>query len=225
MTRVKICGIRDAASARVAADCGADFLGFVFVEGVRRQLAPEEGAAIIAEFMAVRGAPGPGLVGLFANQPASFVNRVVKECRLDYVQLCGDEDAAYWESVETAVIKQIKVSPVSDAGFGDGAAEVLAKVDCVQRAGHGAVLDTHVPGHLGGTGRVFDWSLAREVAASRSITLAGGLTPENVGIAIEAVGPWAVDVSSGIETDGAKDHGKIRDFIAAVRAADGVLTP
>jgi phosphoribosylanthranilate isomerase len=83
-----------------------------------------------------------------------------------------------------------------------------------------SLLDTHVEGALGGTGRAFDWTVAAEVARRFPIVLAGGLTPENVGEAVRRVRPWAVDVSTGVETDGVKDLAKIRAFIAAVREAD-----
>ncbi len=224
MTVVKICGVRDPVTAAVAADAGADLLGFVFVEDVRRQLTPGDGAAIISRYREARRSPGPGLVGLFANQPAGFVNEVTRACRLDFVQLCGDEGADYWQRMETAIIRQIKVR-LDEPGLADITGRLLEDVDLVQRAGHRAMLDAYEPGQLGGTGSTFDWSIARAVAANRKIILAGGLTPDNVGTAIETVAPWAVDVSSGVETDGEKDHSKIWAFLEAARAADRALTP
>ena len=96
MTRFKICGLRDVSNALVAAESGADFLGFNFVEGVRRQLQPAEGSQIIYDFrMAFDGDSMPGIVGLFANQDADFINDIIHRCGLDYVQLCGDEPPCY----------------------------------------------------------------------------------------------------------------------------------
>ena len=224
MTLVKICGLKDPVTASVAAGAGADLMGFVFVEGVRRQLTPERGAAVISGYRKARRCPGPGLVGLFANQPAGFVNEVARTCRLDFVQLCGNEGPDYWQRMDTAVIRQIKVR-LDGPGANDATARLLEDVDRVHRAGHRPLLDAYEPGQLGGTGSTFDWSIARSIAASRKIVLAGGLTPDNVGAAIETVAPWAVDVSSGVETDGEKDHSKIGAFLEAVRAADGALTP
>ncbi len=222
MTRVKICGLRDADSAAAAADAGADYLGFVFVEGVRRQLTPAQGARVIEGYRASRGAgSGPGLVGLFANQPAGFVNEVARECGLDCVQLCGDEGPDYWRLIEPAVIRQVRVR----SGAPDAGDRTIERVEAVLGAGHRALLDSDEPGQLGGTGRAFDWSIARRVAAGRDIVLAGGLTPQTVGDAIRAVRPWGVDVSSGVETGGDKDHAKVRAFVAAARRADLALTP
>ncbi len=224
MTLVKICGLKDPVTASVAADAGADLIGFVFVEGVRRQLTPERGAAIISRYRRARRRPGPGLVGLFANQPAGFVNEVARTCRLDFVQLCGGEGPDYWQRMEAAVIRQIKVR-LDEPGIDDVTGRLMEDVDRVHRAGHRPMLDAYEPGQLGGTGSTFDWSIARAVAATRKIVLAGGLTPDNVGAAIEMVAPWAVDVSSGVETDGEKNHAKIGAFLEAARAADGALTP
>ncbi len=224
MTLVKICGLKDPVTASVAAAAGADLMGFVFVQGVRRQLTPDGGAAVISRYREGRRCPGPGLVGLFANQPESFVNEVARTCRLDFVQLCGDEGPDYWQRMDTAVIRQIKVR-VNEPGMDDVTGRLLEDVDRVHSAGHRPLLDAYEPGQLGGTGMTFDWSIARAIAASREVILAGGLTPDNVGTAIELVTPWAVDVSSGVETDGEKDHSKIRAFLEAARAADGALTP
>ena len=221
MTRVKICGLRDARSAAAAADAGADYLGFVFVEGVRRQLTPERGAGVIADYRRARAGPGPGLVGLFANQPADFVNDVAARCGLDAVQLCGDEGPEYWRLIGPAVIRQVRVR----SGDPDAEARTIERVERVIGAGCRALLDADEPGQLGGTGRAFDWSIARAVASGREVVLAGGLTPETVGDAIRAVRPWGVDVSSGVDTGGDKDAGKVREFVAAARRAGRSLTP
>jgi phosphoribosylanthranilate isomerase len=216
-THLKICGLRDPNHALVAAESGADLLGFVFVEGVRRQLTPAQGAEIISEYRREHGPGGPKLVGLFANQPADFVNRVAADCGLDFVQLCGDEQPDYWGLVRPGIIKQIKVR--SDGSVDETIKRTLVRVDEVLTAGHRALLDAYEPGQLGGTGTSFDWAIARAIAEQRDIVLAGGLTSENVGQAITRVVPWGVDVSSGVETDGTKDEVKIRAFAAAVRSA------
>lgn len=215
-TSLKICGLRDPRHALVAAESGADLLGFVFVEGVRRQLTPAQCAEIIAAYRREHGPGGPKLVGLFANQPADFVNKVAADCGLDLVQLCGDERPDYWDRVAPDIIKQIKVR-VQDGDTDAAIKSTLERVDEVLTAGHRALLDAYEPGRLGGTGTSFDWSIARAIARDRDIVLAGGLTPDNVGEAITTVEPWGVDVSSGVETDGVKDEAKIRAFAAAVR--------
>ena len=218
MTRLKICGLRDPANALVAAESGADFLGFNFVPGVRRQITPSQGREIIDHVRRSRKADTPKLVGLFADQPLDEVNRTLQECGLDLAQLCGDEPLDYWGEVATPVIKQIKVR--DDAGRERAVESAAEAVKAVRDAGHIALLDRYEAGALGGTGRSFDWRVAREIASRYDVVLAGGLTPENVADAIAEVGPWGVDVSSGVETDGAKDPAKIREFVRRVMLAD-----
>ena len=218
MTQFKICGLRELEHALAAADAGADFLGFNFVHGVRRRISEEKARDIIREYRRLRGDGGPKLVGLFADQALDEVNRIVEGCGLDMAQLCGDEPSEYWDRVSVPVIKQLKVR--DEAPGGEVAAEVLGRVREVVSRGHIAMLDKHEPGALGGTGRSFDWSIARRVADHHDFILAGGLSPDNVGDAIAAVGPWAVDVSSGVETDGAKDPEKIAAFAERVRESD-----
>ena len=216
MTRFKICGLRDVPNALVAAESGADFLGFVFVEGVRRQLTPSGGSEIIHEFrMAFDGDRMPKIVGLFANQDAGFVNSVIHRCGLDYVQLCGDERPEFWNGLDAPVIRQVKVH--EDLPHDEVVSLVSEQVAEALDGGHIALLDKHKPGALGGTGIAFDWSIAREVSSGASVMVAGGLHPRNVAQAIEIAAPWGVDVSSGVETDGVKDAEKIRAFAAAVR--------
>ncbi len=222
MTRFKICGIRDLPNAIVAAESGAELLGFVFVDGVRRQLQPDAAAEIIAGFRRsvrpelVEGRL-PGIVGLFANQSPQFINDVIRLCGLDHLQLCGDEPPEMWDLLDAPVIRQVKVR--EDLSREQSLEEACRKAEEALDAGHRVLLDKHEAGQLGGTGIVFDWGLARDIAKDHRVTLAGGLTPDNVVQAIETVRPWAVDVSSGVETDGVKDPDKIRAFAAAVRSA------
>ena len=210
MTKFKTCGMREIGHVRAAVAAGADLLGFVFVPGVRRQIPERDARALIEECHRLVQSNGPRAVGLFANQPLDEVNRTVGYCGLDMVQLCGDEPPEYWREVAVPVIRQVKVwdtGPRSEVVSG-----VLRSVDEVVSHGCTALLDRHEEGALGGTGRSFDWSIAAEAAKRYDVMLAGGLTPENVAQAVRTVSPWGVDVSSGIETDGVKDAGKIARF-------------
>ena len=217
MTKFKICGLMDVQHAVVAAEAGADFMGFNFVPGVRRQLSEEQARAIIQKYRRIKGNGGPKLVGLFADQPLDDVNRIARSFGLDLAQLCGDEPSEYWERLAVPVIKQIKVG---DQDSHDATvADVLRRVEEVVSRGHMALLDRHEEGALGGTGRSFDWSVAREVAGHHDFLLAGGLSPDNVQQAIATTYPWGVDVSSGVETDGVKDSEKIAAFAEAVRSS------
>lgn len=218
MTRFKICGLRDVPNALVSAESGADFLGFNFVEGVRRQLQPTEGRQIIYDFrIAFDGDRMPGIVGLFANQDAGFINDIIHRCGLDYVQLCGDEPPAMWSELAAPVIRQVRIR--EDMTRADAVAKASRQVSEALDAGHMVVLDKHQPGALGGTGITFDWNLASDLAPDSGVLLAGGLNPRNVADAIRTANPWGVDVSSGVETGGVKDADKIRAFAEAVSCA------
>jgi phosphoribosylanthranilate isomerase len=218
MTRLKICGLRDADNALVAARAGADLLGFNFVPGVRRQLSVDRARTVIDDFRSRHPGEPPRLVGLFADQPADEVNRAIEVCGLDLAQLCGQEPRDYWREIAAPVIKMVKVRDDED---GDSAiAETLRGAEQVVADGHTVLLDKYEAGAKGGTGKTFDWRIAAEVAESYDFLLAGGLTPANVRRAIEVVSPWGVDVSSGVETDGVKDPAKITAFAAEVKGAD-----
>ena len=218
MTRLKICGLRDADNALAAAEAGADYLGFNFVPGARRQLTAEQARSIILDYRRRRPQNGPRLVGLFADQPMDDVIRTVDYCSLDMAQLCGDEPPEYWRGLSVPVIKQIRVR---DQGPQVKAvAETLRRVEEIVAAGYLAMLDKYEEGSLGGTGRSFDWSIAAQIGGFQDFLLAGGLTGENVGRAIATVAPWGVDVSSGVETDGVKDAKKIAAFAEEVARAD-----
>jgi phosphoribosylanthranilate isomerase len=214
--KVKICGVRTAEAAMVAAESGADFIGLVFVEGVRRQLQPVDGQALVRSFRIRghrRGKGGPKIVGLFRNQPAKWVNEVARTVDLDCVQLTGDEDDAYARKMWKPVFRQVRIRPETTRE------QLDSEVSGHLAAGRTVVLDRFDERVPGGGGRAFDWSVAEGVASKDGVLLAGGLNPDNVARAVEQLHPWGVDVSSGVETDGHKDPAKIAAFIEAARLA------
>ncbi|MBM3956585.1 MAG: phosphoribosylanthranilate isomerase [Gemmatimonadetes bacterium] len=209
--RVKICGLRTAEHALAAADAGADCLGFVFVEGVRRQLQPDLARRLVSAYRAARGPGGPALVGLFRNQPPAWVNDVIRDLGLDFAQLCGDEGPDYAARLAVPAIRQVLVRPDT------GPDELRSRVCGVLETHAMVVLDRFDPHSPGGGGKAFDWRAATGVAPVPGVLLAGGLTPDNVAGAVRLLRPWGLDVSTGVETDGVKDPEKIRAFIAAAR--------
>jgi len=212
MTRVKICGITEAAHAIVAAEAGADFIGVVFAQSKRR-VDVERAKEIIT---AVKGRK-PLVVGVFVNTPADEVNRVAEYCALDWVQLSGDETWEYLRDIERPIIKAVGVRSQQTSE------DILANISSgYQNHSEGFIclLDCHVEGSYGGTGQTFDWELARQISQIFPVIIAGGLSPENVAEAIRLARPWGVDVSSGVESDGLKDIAKIKCFIDKVRNVD-----
>jgi phosphoribosylanthranilate isomerase len=156
-------------------------------------------------------------VGVFVSAAAWIVNELAAEIGLDVAQHSGDDSWHYCLEVNHPTIKAVHVLD------GDTPDTVIAKT----QAGMAdmVLLDSRAGDRFGGTGRAFDWSVARAVAERLPVILAGGLTPDNVFDAVRMVRPFAVDVSSGVETDGAKDPARIRAFIEAVRAADAIGAP
>ena len=212
--RVKICGVRTPEDALVAAQAGADFIGLAFVPGRLRRVDVASAKNIVAGLRAAMPQP-PQVVGLFADQPLDEVNETIHSCDLDVAQLCGQEPLDYCRSVEAGVIKVLHV----DVNAGQTATDSLGeRVGRYTNAGHLVTLDRFMQGVPGGTGQSFDWDVAAQLSQrGLSFLLAGGLTPDNVSQAIVQVGPWGVDVSSGVETNGIKDHDKIREFINNAR--------
>ncbi|MFQ5924838.1 MAG: phosphoribosylanthranilate isomerase [Dehalococcoidia bacterium] len=215
MTRVKICGITEADQALAAAEAGADFIGLVFAPS-KRQVTVDKAGEIILELK--RLPSSPLAVGVFVNIPAPEVNRNADHCGLDWVQLSGDESWEYCQGIERPIIKAIHVPNWEHEK------DILDNLSIGHRLLKGRVfvclLDSHVEGSYGGTGQTFDWGLAGRVSQRLPVIIAGGLSPDNVDQAIRLVRPWAVDVSSGVETDGVKDVVKIQAFIQAVKKAD-----
>ena len=214
---MKICGFRSAAPLLAAADAGADAVGLVFVPQARRRVTAHEARALLAEARA-DGRTLPPVVGLFADQPLDEVREVVASVGLDAVQLCGGEGVQYGQEIGIPVYKVISVDEETPIAAQTPRIMVLQQRHAL--AGHRIVLDAQSPGEYGGTGRRFDWDLAADLAGAFEMSLAGGLSPENVRDAVTRVRPWGVDVSSGVETDGEKDPARVRAFVEAVRGAD-----
>ncbi len=217
MTHIKICGLSDAEHALVAASAGADYLGIIFAKS-RRRVSLEQ-ALLIVESVHRLEHP-PKVVGVFANSPASEVNRIAHSCRLDRVQFSGDETYEYCLEIAYPLIKVIHIPAASTSE------EILSKIAEGYRIMAGKeimfLLDSLGRNAYGGTGESFDWQLAKKVSAHFPVIIAGGLTPLNVGELIREVHPLGVDVSSGVESNYQKDSAKILAFIKAVNAADSM---
>lgn len=202
--KVKICGITRAADARAAVTAGADLIGFVFYDGSPRHVSVAQAAAI------ARLVP-PHVVraGLFVNAPEADVAEALSACGLQLLQFHGEEPPEYCRQFPAMTMKAFRVKD----------AETLRALPAYPTDAW--LLDAYVPGERGGTGRAFNWELAADaVKLGRPVFLAGGLTPENVAEAVRRARPFAVDVSSGVEsTPGVKDEAKVRAFIAAAKAA------
>jgi phosphoribosylanthranilate isomerase len=211
MTRVKICGITRPADARRAADLGAWAVGMVFWPHSPRRCAIEDAEAIGAELHRRLQ-----LAGVFVNATLDEVASTADRCGLTLLQLHGDEGPAYCrEAARRTGCKVMKAVRVRDA----------AQVQDLQRFHTDFhLLDAYSPRTPGGTGETFAWELARGHGGEPPVVLSGGLTPENVGAAIAAAGPFAVDTASGTEAEpGRKDPAKLKAFFRAVEAADRVV--
>jgi phosphoribosylanthranilate isomerase len=200
MTLIKVCGICDAASAAAAVEAGADLLGFHFCSSPRR-VTRAEAHAIVDSLPGRR----PEIVGVFIDQSPAEVAEIAEQVGLDRVQLHGSEPPGF-----DAPRPPIKVLKVRDGVIPD--AEPWPDP---------VLVDSWSSDQRGGTGRAWDWELARPLLASRRVIVAGGLNPENVRELVERYRPYGVDVSSGVESrPRVKDPALVRAFVAAVRQAD-----
>lgn len=201
---MKICGLTRPEDLAGAVEAGADALGFVFAANSPRRLDRARARELVE-----RVPPFVTCVGLFQDQDADDVTKVVDAVRLGMLQFHGSEPPEYCRAFGVPYIKA--VSMVEE--------HALARAESTYDDAAGLLLDSHRPGEPGGTGSPFDWSLIGASAAR--IVLAGGLTPENVFGAVSKYRPWAVDVSSGVESEpGIKDPSKIETFIREVQRGD-----
>ncbi|MCF6147122.1 MAG: phosphoribosylanthranilate isomerase [Candidatus Kuenenia sp.] len=197
MMRVKICGITNSNDALSAIEFGTDALGFVFAESPRR-VTKEQARDIIAELP-----PFVSTVGVFVNEKKETITDICKYCGITTIQLHGNEPPSYLEDMPRfKVIKAFRIKGEHDL-------ETLALYKP-----HAFLLDSYVKGVMGGTGTTFNWEIAKKARKFGAIILSGGLTPDNVKEAIRAVSPYAVDVSSGVESSpGKKDASLMKEFI------------
>ena len=204
--RVKICGITNWTDARRAVDAGADFLGFNFCRKSPRYVAPGRARQIVR-----RLPKGVAAVGVFVNEREEKILQIARAVGLNYLQLHGDEKP----EVASRLARFFPIIKAARVGNGFHP-EQLAKF---HRA-RAFLLDGLKPGLLGGTGKTFDWKIARSAGPHRRIFVAGGLVPENVARAIQVARPYAVDICSGVESrPGKKDPEKLDALMRAVHSA------
>lgn len=203
MTQVKICGITRQEDALVAAEKGADFLGFIFVPSTPRYVEPERAAAIAARIK--ERETRPKIVGVFRDASVDYMREVGSLVGVDYVQLHGTESDDDIRAIGIPTIKTFRVG------------EALPDTTAVPSADW-LLFDTYEERRSGGTGRRFDWSLLAGYPRNKPFFLAGGLSPENVGGAISLVRPDGIDISSGVEAEpGIKDHAKLEKLFERVK--------
>ena len=203
--KVKICGLTREEDALFAAACGADFLGFIFVEYSKRFVTAGDVAAIAN---AVRARPNaPRVVGVFRDAPLDRIRDVAQRATLDLVQLHGHEDDEEVRALGIPVVKTIHV--------GDALPDTTA-----HPSASWLLFDTWNDRLAGGTGKRFDWSLLSLYERAKPFFLSGGITPDNVAAAISIVRPDAIDLASGVESaPGIKDHALITRLFERVRGA------
>jgi phosphoribosylanthranilate isomerase len=213
MTVVKICGMRSLPEARVAVHAGANLLGFIFWKPGKRYIAPPDAARIIST---LRGESlSWSAVGVFVDPAPDEVREVADLCGLDFIQLSGNEPPSLVNAMPRPTLKALHVRAGGEA----------AAADAVMSNAYGAeryLLDTHTDALPGGTGISFQWEALR--AVGNECFVAGGLRADNVTTALSTLGPYGVDVSSGVEfASGGKDPRLIRAFVEAVRNHDNHL--
>ncbi|MFO7767277.1 MAG: phosphoribosylanthranilate isomerase [Pelovirga sp.] len=202
-TRIKICGITRLADAKGVVAAGADAIGFVFHPASPRYIAPERVAEIVAALP-----PFISTVGLFVNTPAVKIHQIMVQTGLQLVQLHGEESVTECCLDPYPVIKALRVRNENS----------LNQLDDYPVTA--LLLDAWSDEQYGGSGRQFDWQLVNRAMLEKPIVLAGGLSPANVATAIQLVNPYAVDVSSGVESEpGQKDMTLVAQFIEQVRNA------
>jgi len=202
--KIKICGLTNRDDAIDAVNLGADAIGFIFYENSPRYITPD-----IVEEISLFLPPFVLLVGVFVNHDKAFIDAVVHRCKLDLIQLHGNESPEFCRSMRRRVIKAFKIEDLNDV---DAIAPYQSSVSAV-------LLDTKVAGREGGTGKVFDWGLALKAKEfDIPLILAGGVNVSNLNKAAKLVNPYAVDLSSSVESaPGKKDYNKMKELIDAAK--------
>jgi len=202
-TRVKICGITNVADGQAAAEAGADLIGLMFYEPSPRYVSLAAAAAIARALP-----PEVQRVGVFVNPTTELVRRAIGECQLSLLQFHGDEPPDFCTQFGLMSLKAFRIRDAASL-------DALPNYET-----DGYLLDAYSPEARGGTGEKFNWDLAVEAQKfGKPIFLAGGLTPANVAAAVKQVQPFAVDVSSGVESaPSKKDPAKVKAFIAAAKS-------
>ena len=202
--RIKVCGNTAVDTAMVAVDAGADMLGFIMVEGTPRTVTPARARAIAAEMP-----KDVDLVGVFTDRPIGDVAEIAAEVGFTMVQLHGQETWEDAAGLDLPVIRGVRLQ----------SAEAAARVSWPP--GGILLVDAHRPGIPGGTGEVFPWEWAEDLALHYRLMVSGGLSAANVGDAIRHLQPWGVDASSRLESSpGVKDPDRVREYVRAARAAE-----
>lgn len=216
MTEIKICGLTSADEALQVAALGIDVIGMVLAPS-RRRISLQMAKDIVRQVK--KGQQRATLAGIFVNEPVQTVNDSAAYCGLDIVQLSGDESWEYCRKLEHPFIKVIHVTDNSST------AEIIDRIERGNLARFKqpfvCMLDCKSGGNYGGSGRSFDWEIAREASLRFPLFIAGGLHAGNVRQLIRQACPAGVDVSSGVETNGKKDMEKVRDFVRAVKFTGG----
>lgn len=192
---VKICGIKTIEAANVAVQAGADFIGFVFAPS-KRKITPEEAAKIVKTIP-----KSVQTVGVFVNESVENIKQIAELVDLDVIQLHGDEPPEMIGELPYQTIKAFSIDQVDAQTINSYLTDYY-------------LIDSPIGEHRGGTGKTFNWKRATDLGIDfNKVILAGGLSPSNVQDAIRQVSPVGIDVSSGVETNGKKDHEKIKQFI------------
>lgn len=200
MTKIKLCGLSRPCDIQAANALMPDYIGFVFAPKSKRYVTPEKARTLKQMLL-----PGIQAVGVFVNEEPETVAKLLQDGTVDIVQLHGTEDEAYIRQLRRLTDRPIiRAFPVEASG--DMESIEQSSADYI-------LLDSGA-----GTGTVFDWTLIQNI--TRPFFLAGGLDPDNAADAVRTLHPYAVDVSSGIETGGKKDKSKMAAFVAAVRKED-----
>ncbi|MDD5428010.1 MAG: phosphoribosylanthranilate isomerase [Candidatus Omnitrophica bacterium] len=206
MTKIKICGVTNKVDAITASGLGVDMLGFVLYNKSKRYVDPSEVEDIINEL-----SPKVSKVGVFVNEDKNNVIKIAEDALLDTLQFHGDETPEYcsYFRPKYKVIKAFRLKTKAD----------LKKVNDYDVDYY--LFDTYQSDCIGGTGKRFDWTMLKDFELLKPVILSGGLDPDNVKHAIKEVSPFAVDVSSGVESaPGKKDAKLLKKFVENVRKAE-----